>query len=72
MSDRKTRPSKPGLLQMIFSIIAAFCGIQNYKNHERDDAHIEQVGFMPYIVVGIVMTFIFVIVLYWTVQFILN
>ena len=56
---------------MVFSMIAAFCGIQNYQNHDRDDGHIDKVGFRPYIIIGIVMTFILVLVLYLTVQLIL-
>ena len=72
MADKKTTPTEPSLLQMVLSIIAAFCGIQNYQNHDRDNHHIEKVGFKPYIIIGIIMTFILALSLYLTVQLILN
>jgi hypothetical protein len=37
-------------------MIAAFCGVQNDANHDRDNAYIEEVGFRPYIIAGIVLT----------------
>lgn len=54
----QTKPaaSKPGMLQIFWSLIAAFCGVQNNSNHDRDDAYIEIVGFRPYIIAGIILT----------------
>lgn len=70
MTDRESR-RKPGLLKVTFSILAAFVGIQSQANHDADDAHIEDVGFMPYILVGIGMTVLFVLLVVGVVQLIL-
>ncbi|MCP4001944.1 MAG: DUF2970 domain-containing protein [Gammaproteobacteria bacterium] len=72
MASKKTKQDKPNLMQMIFSMIAAFCGIQSNQNHDRDNDHIDKVGFMPYIIIGIVMTFVLILALYLTVQLILT
>jgi len=53
---RATPTKKPSMLQITWSMIAAFCGVQNSSNHDRDDAYIDEVGFRPYIIVGIVLT----------------
>lgn len=63
---------KPGVLQLVFSVFAAFVGIQSNRNHDTDDAHIEDVGFLPYIIVGIVMTVLFVVIVYGVVMLTLN
>ena len=51
----KPDSSKPSLLQITWSMIAAFCGVQNDENHERDFAYIDEVGFKPYIIIGIIL-----------------
>jgi hypothetical protein len=68
----KTNPTKPSMLQILWSMIAAFCGIQNSVNHERDDSYIDEVGFLPYIIVGVGLTAMFVVGLYLLVQYILS
>ena len=72
MADKEPASTSPGLLQITLSVLAAFCGIQTAKNHDRDEAHIEKVGFKPYIVVGIAMTIAFVLCLYVIVQLIVG
>ena len=64
--------AKPGLLQMTWSVVAAFCGIQSDANLNRDDNHIERNGFLPYIVVGVAMTLVFILAVYGVVQLILK
>lgn len=54
--QEKTAASHPGMLQIFWSMLAAFCGVQNNANHDRDNAYIETVGFRPYIIAGIVLT----------------
>ena len=70
----QTKPaaSKPGMLQIFWSMIAAFCGVQNNSNHDRDDAYIEIVGFRPYIIAGIVLTFAVIVGLWLVVKLIIG
>jgi amino acid transporter len=70
-SCQSDEPLPPTILQLIMSVMAAFCGIQNYANHTRDEAHIERVGFMPYIIIGVVLTAAFVLLIYSVVNFVL-
>ena len=63
---------RPTLLQITWSMVAAFCGVQSDKNHERDFAYIDEVGFKPYIIIGIVLTLLILLVLYGIVQIILR
>jgi len=71
-SDKPQPKTKPGVWKMTLSVLASFAGIQSNKNHDADDAHIEKVGFMPYIVISVVMTIVFVLVIYGVVQLILS
>jgi hypothetical protein len=71
MSSQPTK-TRPSTLQIIWSMIAAFCGVQNYSNHDRDDAYIEEVGFRPYIIGGIVLTLAVIAGLWLIVRLILN
>jgi hypothetical protein len=70
MSSNTTTPA-PTLWQILWSMIAAFCGVQNNANHDRDDSYIEQVGFRPYIIAGIILTLIFIAILLLIVKLIL-
>jgi hypothetical protein len=53
-------------------MVASFCGIQNAQNHDRDDDYIEQVGFRPYIIIGVAMTLLIVVSVYGLVQLVLK
>jgi hypothetical protein len=70
MNDNSEK-QQPGFLQIIWSMVAAFCGVQNQDNHDRDDAYIEEVGFRPYIIAGIVLTLFIIATLWLIVQWIL-
>ena len=59
------------MLQITWSMVAAFCGVQNDKNHERNFAYIDEVGFKPYISIGVVLTLFILLALYVIVQIIL-
>ena len=61
---------RPGILQIIWSMVAAFCGIQNQANHDRDDDYIEEVGFRPYIIAGIALTLVVIVALWLLVKWI--
>jgi hypothetical protein len=69
----KQQPAKqrPGMLQIIWSMVAAFCGVQNQDNHDRDNAYIEEVGFWPYIIAGILLTLFIIVALWLIVKWIL-
>lgn len=67
-SDNK---AEPGVWKIILSVMSSFVGIQSNKNHDVDDAHIEKVGFTPYIIVGVGLTLAFVLLIYGVVQLIL-
>jgi len=72
MYQQLSKAPKPSLGQLIWSMVAAFCGIQNAENHDRDNAYIETVGFLPYIIVGVSLTAAFVGLIYLVVQIILH
>lgn len=50
-------PRPPSLLQTAMSVLAAFFGVQNSANRERDFKHGKA---MHFIVMGIVLTVIFI------------
>jgi hypothetical protein len=68
----KPTNARPNMLQIIWSMIAAFCGIQSNANHDRDDDYIDKVGFRPYIIAGIGLTLVCIILLRLLVMLILN
>jgi hypothetical protein len=68
--DKRPARHRPGTLQIIWSMIAAFCGIQNQANHDRDDDYIEEVGFRPYIIAGIALTLVVILALWLLVKWI--
>jgi hypothetical protein len=69
--DDPIQNEKPSLLQLVWSMIAAFAGIQSNQNHDRDDAYIEKVGFTPYIIIGVVLTALCVLGIYLIVTLVL-
>jgi hypothetical protein len=60
---------KATLLQVLMSVAAAFFGVQSERNRVRD---FSQNSAVPYIVVGLVMTFALVGVLWLVVKLILH
>jgi len=69
---QQNSPAKPSMLQIFWSMVAAFCGVQNSRNHDRDDTYIDEVGFKPYIIAGVTLTLFFIVALLLIVNLILN
>jgi hypothetical protein len=67
----KPTNARPTMLQIFWSMIAAFCGIQSNGNHDRDDEYIDEVGFRPYIIAGIALTLVCIGVIWLIVKLIL-
>ena len=64
--------SDPGFLQIFWSILAAFIGVQSKKNLDRDNAYIEKKGLRPYIITGILLTLLFYLSIYSIVQLVVS
>ena len=60
----------PNLLQIMWSMVASFVGVQNKKNFERDNAYIEKKGIKPYIIMGILLVIIFHLSIFAIVKFV--
>ena len=60
----KDEVKDPNLLQIAWSMIAAFFGVQNKKNFERDNAYIEKKGIKIYIIMGFSLVLGFGLILY--------
>jgi hypothetical protein len=61
-----------GLLNLIKSVLAAFCGIQSNKKSNEDDDYIQKNGVSSYILIGFALVFLLGLVLYFIVDFILS
>jgi len=66
---RDPDPDKPGMLQTIGSVLAAFLGVQSNKNRQRDFTK-GRAG--TFIIVGLIMTALFVLTLYLVVQAVIS
>ncbi|MCB1717341.1 MAG: DUF2970 domain-containing protein [Candidatus Competibacteraceae bacterium] len=64
-----TDKQKPSALQIISSVLSSFIGVQSNKNRERDFKHGRVVHF---IIAGVVLTVLFILVVYSAVQFALS
>lgn len=60
------------LINIVLSVLAAFIGIQKNSKFNYDNNFIEKNGFMPYLIVGLVLAFIFVILILMMVSVILD
>ena len=60
------------LLNIIQSVLAAFIGIQKNSKFNDDDKFIEKNGFMPYLLVGLFLAFVFIISIITVVSIILD
>ena len=49
------------LLNLIQSVLAAFIGIQKNSKFNDDDKFIEKNGFLPFLIVGLFLAFVFII-----------
>ena len=69
VNDDQQPAKKPGLLQLIGSVLAAGIGVQSSKNHERDFKHGKARNF---IIAGIAFTVVFVLTVFTVVSLVLK
>lgn len=62
------KPAKPGLLQVVSSVLAAAFGVQSQKNRERD---FQSGSARAFVVVGCAATVLFVFLIYGIVKLVL-
>jgi len=56
-----TEQKDPSMLYIVWSVLAAFFGVSNKANYDRDRAYVEKVGFRPYIIAGLILTLFFIL-----------
>lgn len=54
----------PNIMQIAWSMMASFFGVQNRENFERDNAYIEKKGLKPYIIMGVLLVIVFHLVIF--------
>ncbi len=69
MSNQDNDKKGPNLFQVLGSVLAAAFGVQSAKNRERDFQHGNAVTFIG---VGVVVTILFVMLIYGTVRMVLG
>ena len=69
MSDKSPDEKPPGLWQVVQSVNAAFFGVQSDKNRERDFTRGKPIH---YIIVGLIMTALFVVTMIVVVKLVLR
>ena len=60
---------KPGVVQVILSVLASFIGVQSDKNRERDFTQGKPVHF---IIAGLILTAVFILVVWGVVKLVLS
>lgn len=68
-SDPQSEERAPTLLQTVFSVLAAFFGVQSRRNRERDFSRGKASHF---IIIGLVMTAVFIALVVLAVKFALR
>lgn len=69
MTDTKPEPRPPTFLQIVWSVLASFFGVQSRKNRERDFTS----GKAPhYLAIAVIMTALFVLTLWLVVQLVMH
>ena len=68
-APEQNEPQEPGLLAHIGSVLAAFFGVQSNKARERDFTKGKP---STYIILGIVLTIIFILVIFGVVKLVLS
>lgn len=63
-----TKPARVGLLRVVLSVLAAMFGVQSERNRQRD---FSQGRPAAYVIVGLLMTVVFVLVLWGVVKLVL-
>ena len=69
LRERKMEDKKPNAIQIIFSVLASFFGVQSDKNRERDFTHGKPAHF---IIAGLLLTVVFVLVVWGVVKWVLS
>jgi len=67
--NNSSNSRSPGLLSIIFSVLAAFFGVQSEKNRTRDFQHGRPIH---YILVGLIMTLLFILLVWSVVKLVLR
>lgn len=68
-NDPHPEPPKPGLRQLIGSVLSAAVGIQSSRNHARDFKH----GKLPvFIAAGVIFVAVFILMVYTAVSLVLQ
>jgi hypothetical protein len=57
-SDPKDSPKQPGALDIVFSVLSSFFGVQSSRNQERDFRHGRPIHF---IIVGVGLTVLLIL-----------
>jgi|TARA_B110000027_G_C15848135_1_gene181440 hypothetical protein len=60
------------VLQIIKSVLSAFCGIQSSNNLHKDDEFIESNGVKYFLIIGFILVLILGLLLFYLVSFILQ
>lgn len=68
-AEENNQQQAPNLLQVIGSVLAGFFGVQSSKNKERDFKHGNH---RVFIIVGIMMTLMFLLAVFTVVQIVLS
>ena len=69
---KKPEPKEPTLLQIVYSLLASFFGVQSQANMDRDERHIEKYGIKLYVITGFVLVLLLLIGLFVLVQIIVR
>ena len=69
---KKPEPKEPTLLQIAYSLLASFFGVQSQANMDRDERHIEKYGIKIYVITGFILVLLLLIGLFVLVQIIVR
>ena len=69
---KKSEPKAPTLLQIAYSLLASFFGVQSQANMDRDERHIEKYGIKIYVITGFILVLLLLIGLFVLVQIIVR
>ena len=68
MTEEQTR-SEPSLFKVVMSVMASFFGVQSSRQHEEDFTRGRP---LAYIIVGLVMTLVFILTVWFAVQVVVS
>ncbi len=68
MAEQEPR-SEPSLWKVVFSVMASFFGVQSSRQHEEDFTRGKP---LAYIIVGLVMTLVFILTVWFAVQVVVS